>query len=79
MEEVAYLEVFTLSQAHELLVELYGDHLHHNNENHLGGGMAYDALWQRRWQRLAAQSSRWHVILLGGVRRRFTARLSSYW
>ena len=59
MEEGSDLMGLTPFQAHELLVEVYGNHLHHNNGNHLYGGVTNDTLWQRRWQRLAAQSTRW--------------------
>ena len=36
-----------------LLQGFYGDFLHHNNGLHLDGGDLENAIWQRRWHRLA--------------------------
>ena len=44
MEEVANLPELALYRYHNLLVELYGDHLHHNNGTHLDRGAAANSL-----------------------------------
>ena len=46
---------------------------------HLDVGVADDAIWQRRWRRLAAQSARWYATPSGAVGHRFTAILSAEW
>ena len=46
---------FTPERAHLLLRGVYGDFQYHNDRSHLDGGIADDAVWQRRWRRLAAQ------------------------
>ena len=62
-----------------LLQGVYGDFPHHNDGSHLDGGIADDALWQRRWHRLAAQSASWYTTPSGAVGRRFTATLAAEW
>ena len=57
MEECAELKGFTPFQAHELLLEVYVDHLHHNNGMHLDKGVVNEAIWQQCWRRLADQSA----------------------
>ena len=44
MEEGADLPGSTPPKAHELLLEVYADHLHQNNGIQLDGGVADDAL-----------------------------------
>ena len=55
-EEGDDLQGFVPDQAYQLLVEVYGDHLEHNDGTHLHGGVVDDALWQRCWKRLVSQS-----------------------
>ena len=62
-----------------MLKGVYGDFLHHNNGSHLDGGVADDAIWQRRWRQLAAQSASWYAMPSGAVGRRFTAILDAEW
>ena len=62
-------------QAHQLLVEVYGDQLHQNYGTHLDRDMAADAIWKRRWRRLATQSTRWCATPPVVVGRRFTMNL----
>ena len=78
-EENANLPDFKPEHAHQLLSEVYGDFTHHNNGLHLDGGVADDAIWQRLWRRLAAQSAIWHATPSGAVGRRFTAILAAEW
>ena len=47
-EENADLPEFTPERAHLLLREVYEDFPHLNNGSHLDGGVADNALWQRR-------------------------------
>ena len=46
---------------------------------HLYGGVADDALWQRHWFQLAAQSDGLYAPPSGAVGRRFTAILNVEW
>ena len=78
-EESAELLGFHPARAHLLLQGVYGDFPHHNNGLQLGGGIADDPTWQRRWCRLAAQSASWYATSSGAVRRRFTAILAAEW
>ena len=78
-EENADLPDFTPECVHLLLREVYGDFPHHNYGLHLDGGVGDDALWQRRWLRLAAQSANWYATPTGAVGRRFTAILDVEW
>ena len=55
-EEHADFPGFTPERAHLLLREIYRDFPHHNDGSHLDRGVANDAIWQRCWRRLAAQS-----------------------
>ena len=75
----AYLPGFTPERAHLLLQGVYGNFPHHNDGSHLDGGIEVDALWQRRWRRLAAHSEIWYAAPSGRVGRRFTALLASEW
>ena len=60
-------------------MEVYGDHLDHNDGLNLDMGGADDSIWQRRWRRLAAQPASWYTIPPGGINRRFTADLAAKW
>ena len=55
-DEQADLLYFTPDRAHLLLQEVYGDLPHHNDGLHLDGGVTDNAIRQRYWIRLAAQS-----------------------
>ena len=76
-EENAHLPGFTPERAHLLLKGVYGDFPHHNNELHLEGGIADDALWQHSWPCLAAHSANWCATPSGALGRRFTAVLAA--
>ena len=78
-EENADLPDFTPERTHMLLREVYEDFPHHNNWSHLDRGVAYDAIWQRRWRQLAAQSNIWYDMTSVAVGRRFTAILEAEW
>ena len=75
-EENADLPGFSPESAHLLLQGVYGDFLHHNDGSHLDGRIA-DAVWQRHWRRLAAQSESWYATPSGAVGRRFTVILTT--
>ena len=77
LEENADLLVFVPERAHMLLQGVYGDFLHHNDGSHLEGVIVDNALWKRRWRRLAAQSASWYATPSGEVGRRFTAILAA--
>ena len=70
-EENSDLPDFAPESAHLLLQEVYGYFPHHNNGLHLDGGIADDAIWQRRWHRLATQSASWYATPTGSLGRRF--------
>ena len=78
-EENTDLPYFTPEREHLLLREVYGYFPHHNDESHLDRGVVDDALWQRRWRRLAAQSASWYATPIGAVGRRFTDILDVGW
>ena len=78
-EEGDNFQGFIPYQFHQLLVEVYGDHLHHNYGIHLDRDMADEALWKRRWRRLATQLSRCYSTLPGALGERFTACLAEEW
>ena len=78
-EENAVLPEFTPERAHLLFWEVYKDFPHHNNASHLDGGVADDAIWKRRWHRLAAKSESQYAKPSGEVGRRFTANLVAKW
>ena len=44
---------YVVTAADRLLDTAIGDHVHENAGIHLDGGIATDALWQRRWRRMA--------------------------
>ena len=48
-EEGADLQGFIPAQVYQLLVNMYGDHRHHNYETHLDRGMYNNAIWQQCW------------------------------
>ena len=74
-EENADLPDFTPECVQLLLQGAYGEFPHHNNESHLDRGVADDAIWQRRWRWLVAQSTSWYATPSGAVGRRFMAIL----
>ena len=76
-EENTDLLGFHLERAHMLLQGVYGDFLYKKNRTHLDGGIADDAARQRRWLRLAAQSTSWYATPSGAVGRRFTEILAA--
>ena len=78
-EENTDLLGFTPERVHLLLQGVYGELLHHNDRSHLDGGIQDNTAWQRRWRRLAAQSSSWYATPSGVVGRRFTAILAAEW
>ena len=75
-EKNADLLDFNLERAHLLLREVYGDSPHQNDGSHLDGGVADDAIWQRRWRRLAAQSASSYAKPTEAVGHCFTAILA---
>ena len=46
-QERVELLVLAPSRSHLLLKEVYGEHLHHNEQMHLYGGVTDNSLWQR--------------------------------
>ena len=52
MEEGENLPAFSTSRSHALLVDVYGDHLHHKNGLHLDWSVTDGTLWQHHWKRL---------------------------
>ena len=54
----ADLQGFVLAHANQLLVEVYDDHLLHNDGTHLDREVAENTIWQRLWQSLVARSVR---------------------
>ena len=78
-EENADLLGFIPERAHLLLQGVYVDFTHHNNGSHLDGEIADDTACQRRWRRLAAQSTSWYAKPSGAVGFRFMAILAAEW
>ena len=78
-EKNADLPDFTPERAHLLLREVYGDFPHHNDGSHLDGGVTDNAIWERPWRRLSAQSASWYSTPTGAVGHRFTAILAVEW
>ena len=76
-EENEDLPDFSPERAHLLLQGVYAYFLHHNNRLHLDGRVLYDAVWKRRWRRLAAQLDIWYATPSGAVERQFTAILAA--
>ena len=76
-EGTADLPGFHPERAHLLLQGVYGDFPHHNDGSHLDRGIADDALWKRRWRRLAAQSASWYATPSGSLDLRFTEILTA--
>ena len=56
---------------------VYGDFLHRNNGTYLDEGVLEDAIWQRRWRRMAAKSASWYVKPYGAVGDRFIEILAT--
>ena len=78
-EENADLTDFTPERVHLLLQLVYGDFPHYNNGSHMDGGVPDDALWQRRWRRIYAQSASWYATPSGSVGRLFMEILTAEW
>ena len=53
----ADLPGYVVTAADRLLDTAIGDHVHDNAGIHLDGGVATNALWQRRWRRMAQLST----------------------
>ena len=64
---------------HLLFQGVYGDLPHHNNGSHLDEVVADNALCQRCWRQLAAQSASWYATPSGVVGRGFTEILAVEW
>ena len=71
LEENAELLDFTPERVHLFFGEVYRYFPHHNDESHLDEGVADDAIWQRRWRRLAAKLASWYKTTLGAVGHHF--------
>ena len=78
-EENADLLGFHPELGHLLLQGVYKDFPHHNDGSHLVGGIADDAVWQRHWRQLGAQSARWYATPYGVVGRRIAEILAAEW
>ena len=76
-DEDTNLQGFFPAHAHQLIVDVYGDHLQNNDGMHLDKGVAYNAIWQQCWRILAAHTASWYTMPLGTVVRRFTACLKA--
>ena len=70
-DEGADLPGYIVTEADQLLDTAYGDHVHDNAGTHLNGGVANDALWQRRWRRMAQLATTRYQAPPGKVGRRF--------
>eukprot|EP00978_Attheya_sp_CCMP212_P030174 scaffold109998_cov63-Attheya_sp.AAC.3 len=53
------------------LMGVYGDYVHQNDGTHLDGGIAYDKIWQARWQKLVALPIKRYDAPGGHVGRQF--------
>ena len=73
----ADLPGYGVTAADRLLDSAYGDHVHDNAGTHLQGGFSDDALWQRRWRRMAQIATTRYQAPAGRVGRRFIATLTS--
>ena len=78
-EEVADLQGFVLAQEHQFLVEVYGDHLHHNDVTHLDEVVDEDAMCQWHWRTMATQLAIWYTTLPRAIVRRLTLCLVEEW
>ena len=78
-EENADILEFRPECAHLLLQGVYGEFPHHNDGAKLDRGIMDNAVWQRRWRRIAAQSESWYVTPKGAVGSRFTEILAAEW
>ena len=79
MEEGTNLTGFDPYRAHEFLVEVYDDCLHHNNRTYLDRAISDEALWKHLWRRLDAQLYSCYAMPLREVRWWFTFRLADEW
>ena len=70
---------FTPSRAHLLLAGVFGDHPHNNNTAHLDRGVLDDAVLQRHWCLMAAQSASWYSTPQGVLGHRFMDLLAEEW
>ena len=73
----ADLPSYNVTAADRLLDSAYGDHVHDNDGTHLQGGFSDDALWQRRWRRMAQIATTRYQAPAGRVGRRFLTVLTS--
>jgi hypothetical protein len=73
----ADLPGYSVTAADRLLDAAFGDHVHDNDGTHLHGGFSDDALWQRRWRRMAQLATTRYQAPAGRVGRRFLAILTS--
>ena len=62
-----------------MLQGVYEEFPHHNIGSQLEGRVVDDALWQRCWCRLAAQSESWYATPSGAVGLYITAILAAEW
>ena len=67
----ADLPGYLVTEADRLLDTVLGDHVHDNDGTHLRGGIANDAIWQRRWKRMAQLATTRYQVPPGKVGRRF--------
>ncbi|KAI2504762.1 hypothetical protein MHU86_9698 [Fragilaria crotonensis] len=73
----ADLPGYFVTAADRLLDAAYGDHVHDNAGTHLHGDFSDDALWQRRWRKMAQIATTRYQAPAGRVGRRFIAILTS--
>ncbi|KAI2493422.1 hypothetical protein MHU86_21121 [Fragilaria crotonensis] len=73
----ADLPGYFVTAADRLLDDALGDHVHDNDGTHLHGDYSDDALWQRRWRRMAQIATTRYQAPAGRVGRRFLAILTS--
>jgi hypothetical protein len=59
-----------------MLMKVYGDYIHQNNDTHLDGGIEEDGAWQERWRRLIALPSQRYDAPSGAVGRHFVEILT---
>ena len=66
-----------ITAADRLLDGVFGDHPHQNSGCHLNGGINDDAVWQRRWKRVAQLPTSLYAAPKGKVGRRFVSTLAA--
>ena len=72
----ANLPGYVLMAADQRLDTVFGDHVHDNNGTHLHGGVALNALWQKRWNRTVQLPTMRYRVPRGRVGRRFVKMLA---